>query len=735
MTLRGTMSRGRRRGSLLLAALVAAALGVSLLLPKSWASSGPPRVRTGLVVQQDLATRLRVFGEAGDYKAESRELTLIVRKRDGWLVDLWRKRALLPTVEQLGTTTDIDALWQLYPVVRVGKTDHPVMASRIAIVGDAVEVEGTAVVGKTTYRAVTRHELHPNEPKLRLVTRWSVEGGGASLGVGLGDSLRWGNVQYFVEGVRTPRMKFKGKARWIGRRGAQGDLLLRAADGAPLLVDYGAKFRGFQGTITALYSQRGIPASGEATTTRELSFEPLPLPEDRPPAVTGTLSAKLVDEAGRALPGKVRIDRVGRKTPLFGDDGGLDGADRFAWTGNGQYERALEPGRYSLFFTAGYERAALQRTVDVRPGQTAHVEASLPRVIDTPGWVAADLHLHQAPSVDADIGLAERVISIVAEGVEVAVATDHYVVTDLAPTVRALRRDGLLASPLSTIAGCEVSTLGHRFGHFNVFPLPSRANVVHWNTTPSALFADARKKSPSGIIQVNHPRWDPALGYFSYYGKSEQTADFVRAGYDPNYDAIEVYNGDDARDLRKVRQVLADWMHLLGSGRRYVGTGSSDSHKLAFLDPGLPRTMIRHGAGTSDATDVSAPVEKVLAALKAGRAIVTSGPILDVDVNGAGPGETAAGVGRRATVNVRVRAAPWVDVRSVEVLMGRTAKRVHFSNVPRSKATLRFERTIDVSVSEPTFVVVTAQGEWGLPNASREATQPFAFSNPIWLSP
>lgn len=710
-------------------------MGAIVALAVSASASAPAPVPPAVLTAQDIGTRLRVFARPGDFKLSNRAITAVVRKRDGWLTELWRNGPVLPTVEQLGTTTDIDALWQLYPVARLGKKDYPVLAARVGVTADAIEVEGVADTPVGKIRALTRYRMHPTEPRLTMTTRFSVDGGAAvGGGLGLGDAFKWGNVRYYVEGVWPPRMKYKGRARWIGRRGAGGDLLLRPLGKGSMWVDYTARIRGFQSTITTLYDKSGIPAGGSVTVTRELSFEELSLPE-RKLGPTGTLEARLSDENGNPLPAKLRIDSLGSKKPLFDDNGGLDGTDRFAWTGNGVLTRALPPGRYQLLATAGIERDAARGSVLIRAGKTARFEAKLPRVIDTPGWISGDLHLHQAPSVDADISLPARVVAIAAEGVELGVATDHYVVTDLAPTVTWLRTRGVLTGNVVTIPGSEVSTLGSRFGHFNVFPLSTRDNVRYQSTTPKGLFDDAKKKSPNGILQVNHPRWDPALGYFSYFGIDDDTGEMTRPGYDPRFDTIEVYNGDDARDLKKVERVLLDWIHLLGRGGRYTATGSSDSHNLAFLDPGLPRTLIHWGSAKSDAQDLSAPQKSVISALRAGHAIVTSGPILDVTVNGKGPGETVQSVGNKAHVHVVVKAAPWIDVRAVEILVGGAARKAHFALVPRKNAVVRLDRTFDVPVTDKTFVIVTARGDRGLPNASREGTMPFAFTNPIWLDP
>ena len=57
------------------------------------------------------------------------------------------------------------------------------------------------------------------------------------------------------------------------------------------------------------------------------------------------------------------------------------------------------------------------------------------RAYDSPGWVAGDFHIHAAPSTDSGLPIDKRVFSCAAEGLEVAVATDHNYVTDYAPVI------------------------------------------------------------------------------------------------------------------------------------------------------------------------------------------------------------------------------------------------------------------------------------------------------------
>jgi hypothetical protein len=687
---------------------------------------------------EDIGKRLRVFATPGDYKLANRDVTAVVRRQDGWLTELWRNRPRLPTTDQLGTLTDVDGIWQVHPVLYVSEKElYPVVAQRVAATPDGVESEGYARIGPTVYHVHTQYRLDAARSALELRTTFRLDSPAPAPSVGFGHAVKWGNVDYYLDGTPQPKLAHRGYARWIGRHGAGGDLLLRAANRRPLWLEYKGRIRGFQGTIYALAAApgRALARAGKTlTVAHELSYEALPRPARLAPRATGLLTLDVRDESGRPLPAKVRVDRDGHPAPLFDAEGGLDGADRFMWTGNGKLERALEAGRYRLFVTSGIERAAATLNVQIAAGQTQPLTATLPRVLATPGFIAADLHLHQAPSVDADISLPARVVSVVAEGVELAVATDHYVVTDFAPTVRELRTQGVLSVDLSTISGTEVSTLGNRFGHFNVFPLTTGQNVRFRDTTPGELFADARRQVGSGVVQVNHPRLEPNLGYFTYFGIDDDTGRMSRPGFSSRFDTLEVYNGDDAHDMRLVRRVFVDWLHLLELGERWPATGSSDSHKLAFLDPGLPRTMIRHGSGGDDRSDVHAPISNVLRALKAGHSFVTSGPLLHASINGKSAGERASGVGRTPTLHVRVEAAPWIDVTELEVHAGGSGEPVARLRLKPIAGTLRYEGHVALAIQRSTFVVVAAHGERPLPNASR-ATRPFAFTNPIWVDP
>ncbi len=685
------------------------------------------------VAAADLDHRLRVGARPGDLALRNSQVTAVVRRKDGSLVDFWRNEPTPPTTEQLQGEDYVDGLWTLSPQLRDARGPLNLAAQEVRAVEAGIEALARVSLGAGVVQVLTRYQLDGELPRLRIVSRLRHEGGGRLEGVGLGDLIKWGNTDYFVEGLGRTKSTYSGRARWVGRRGAGGDL--RLATEQPMAIDFQLLEVGSAPAIYTRYGSFSLSPGLEPELTRVLEYAPLP---PAPAASRGALLRVVVtDEDGQPLAAKLSFQgRQGTPEPQFGSDGGLGGASRFVWSGTGRFERSLAPGHYAVLATAGFEREAARFELRLDAGQTVERSLQLPRAFPTPGWVSADLHLHQVASVDADISDAARVVSVAAEGVELAVASDHYTAHDLAPAVARLVERGQLARPIITIVGSEVSTVGHLFGHFNLFPVSGPPAVEYEDTRPRPLFAAMRAAAPNALLQVNHPRF-PDLGYFHRY-RLDPTSGRVPAQYaeeyEPRFDLLEVFNGIDAISEPKVRLVLKDYMHLLGRGERYVATGNSDSHKLYFNDPGVPRNFIQWRAGATDAEDARATEADVIEALRAGRVMVSSGPFLDVSVDGVGPGGRIRGK-RRLALRVRILAASWVDVTSAEVLLGPEGHRVRFLPVGKGRGPVRLDQTLPLDIDGPTFVLVVARGTEALPNVYRTGTRPFAFTNPIWLEP
>jgi hypothetical protein len=148
------------------------------------------------------------------------------------------------------------------------------------------------------------------------------------------------------------------------------------------------------------------------------------------------------------------------------------------------------------------------------------------------------------------------------------------------------------------------------------------------------------------------------------------------------------------------------------------------------------------------APDDPLDVNQVLASVKKGRGFVTTGPIFDVAIEGARPGDTYTTRENRLRAHVIVRAAPWVDVRSIEVVVGgRSTLSVALPEVPTrigpeagtkdeaQARTVRFDEDLSIPVGpESTWVVFLARGERKLDDVLPfMPIAPLGFTNPIYI--
>jgi len=454
-----------------------------------------------------------------------------------------------------------------------------------------------------------------------------------------------------------------------------------------------------------------------------------------------------VSEGGRPVPARVVVRGLGETAdPQWGDDadGGL--ALNTAHADRGEGEVPLPPGRYRVSMDRGFEYTVHEQEITVAAGQAVEVRAAIERVVDTSGWISADLHLHAEPSPDAPSRLAERVRSLVAAGVEVGVATDHNAVTDYGPTIRELG----LGAAVASMVGDEVTTNNQRWGHFNVFPLDARsAPLAHTGVLPAEIFAEARRQRPHGdrtLVQVNHPRMG-GIGYFDVLRLDpSDLPGWLRQAplADMGFDALEVFNGDHYDRLHYVEAVMRDWYALLNAGFRVVATGNSDSHRVAFQEPGTPRNLVQVAADTPGKFDERAFLE----AVRAGRVVVSSGPFVRLTVGGKGIGETVPE--GDAEIEVRVDAPPWVDVDRIDLVRrgeilrsfdvrkpeatpaGKGAKRPATPATATVTPTSITER-MTTKLHKGDWVIAIARGSRPMNHLHRPGAQPFGFTNPVFV--
>ncbi|MBM4281051.1 MAG: hypothetical protein FJ137_09925 [Deltaproteobacteria bacterium] len=217
-------------------------------------------------------------------------------------------------------------------------------------------------------------------------------------------------------------------------------------------------------------------------------------------------------------------------------------------------------------------------------------------------------------------------------------------------------------------------------------------------------------------------------------------------------------NVDDTRYDVAFPGVVDDWIKLLLSGKRVVGTANSDSHEPEKEEPGSPRTYIR--APSDDPAQLTP--DAIVKAFADGDVLMTNGPFVRVTIDGKGLGQTVTGATQ--TLSIHVEQAPWVKADTLKVFSGTTV--VHEEPFDGTKN----DFTITVATPADTVLLVEVSStkesstlfpsiypneipplqftdvigslgssfgfgvvEGALQPRAVSVTTPFAMTNPIWV--
>ncbi len=493
-----------------------------------------------------------------------------------------------------------------------------------------------------------------------------------------------------------------------------------------------------------------------------------------PPA---TLAVSVVDELGRHAPVKIqlighddRIRTVDGRNILYSIPLGervrptaFDGTDRYIegawWTKDGRLLAKVRPGTYDLVVTRGPEYEITTEQVTLGAGAYVGKQLALTRSFSTDGWVHGDFHIHAQPSTDSGLPIVERVTSCAAEGLEVAVATDHNYITDYAPVIASSGLDPWLLG----IPGMELTTFetGHFIGYpLKVDPGSTRGGEFLWaHQPPQKLFDQLRKLAidpDDNIVQVAHPR-QQVLGYFAQFFIDMTTGEpytptgimgvfapygdeFKAENFSYDFDALELLTARKVEDVHTFRapnplppgpfpdpqpvpgQVVVGkdgrptfpgtvetWMTMLDRGHKATGMGASDTHHLLGDEPGDARTLLYVGKGKDTPGGFSR--EDVVQALRNHRAITTNGPFIEMTVKGEGIGSTVVEAAAQVPVEVHVSAASWGKVDRLKLYVN--SQVVQDIPIPAGADSTKgtdFTMTFTVTLTTDSWVVAEVTG-------------------------
>lgn len=450
------------------------------------------------------------------------------------------------------------------------------------------------------------------------------------------------------------------------------------------------------------------------------------------------------DAATRApTPCKVTVEGVGgTAAPDFGPSHVAHAARQQLFPVLGDVAVPLAPGSYRLTFSRGPEFDAPSVDVVLAPGEKATARRPLRRVLDTAGYVAADTHQHTVISADSAVATRDRVLANVAEGVEVAVASEHNVVADLTSVVRSLG----LSDRLVELSGNELTTDASKkpWGHANVYPLavarglPRGGATVVRDRLASEVLAEVRRIPGAHVVQINHPR-SGSNGYFDQLGFDRASGVGKGEGYDPTFDTVEVWNG---RDVAMRERVFDDFMALLRTGHPTTPMASTDTHGVVGQEAGYPRTWVRVAADDALGAWDGGRSEDFVRSLRERRDVILSnGPFVRVSAGGVGIGGVARARGGVVEVGVTITAAPWVEVDTVELrtaagatVVGGSTRRVAMAKTASGASSGRASFQIRARADDAFVVVVHGDRPMRpmLAGDEREIA-PWAMTGAIWI--
>jgi Carboxypeptidase regulatory-like domain len=360
----------------------------------------------------------------------------------------------------------------------------------------------------------------------------------------------------------------------------------------------------------------------------------------------------------------------------------------------GHLAESIAPGAYRFAVSSGANFLAEDAVSQMRvvPGHLSKARIAIDRLFapQARGWYAADLHHHadQAEAVTPPRDLAR---SQLAAGLDVLFVSDH----DSTANASALRRIAR-ARGVAFIPGIELSP---SWGHFNAYPLdPQAALAVDTSTADvGQIFAEARREGAL-VVQVNHP-FIP-YGYFA-----SLESGVAPGGFNDGFDLIEINSAvSDADNTKALERIWSLW----NEGKHHYLSAGSDTHDVWNEESGRVRAYV-HPGGPPDP-------QRFVAALKAGHAYVTYGPLI---FPGVMFGESVAGAPGN-TVTLGFDLASVAGLKQVQLVSGAVVQRTQsFPEAPR-ETHVEFQ----VSLQSAPWYALIVEDQRGRK----------AYSDPIWTS-
>jgi hypothetical protein len=266
--------------------------------------------------------------------------------------------------------------------------------------------------------------------------------------------------------------------------------------------------------------------------------------------------------------------------------------------------------------------------------------------MDNKEWYAGDLHQHSIYSSSLYGGddnapdTLEKVYDYMrSKGLSFGAASDHHNIRNHEEW-KGFENDSFIP-----IISKEIST-GH--GHVMALNVPEDVVFKALNDDDEKIRAEFIRiceeiRRLGGIAQINHPR-DP-----------KEPISFPQRFYDllPIFDTMEIWNGSMTMETgTKNGDAFELWLCLLKKGIYLPATTGSDCHRISEY---MPERLIKTYVYVKKFN-----LENILGAIKKGNSFLTSGPFVDIKINGESYGDTVEHKGE-VTIEIDIKSDKEID--------------------------------------------------------------------------
>lgn len=429
----------------------------------------------------------------------------------------------------------------------------------------------------------------------------------------------------------------------------------------------------------------------------------------------GRLRVRVNDETGKATRARVHLNAADGRAYAPADSwfradwlmfDHMDRSEYHYFHTPGEFDIELPPGRTTLAFSKGFEYLPLEHEVTVTAGKPASVTVDLKRLDNLPakGWWDGDNHFH--------MNYAGVYFNTPKRLMEQAEAEDIHVLNNLICNKEQRIPD------ISHFSGAPdpVSTPERILYHNQEYHPPFWGHSVFLNLTSHVIIPDYVGYQNTIVDSLYPPNTVP----FGIVREEGGLAGYAH-GAGPNFAADLALENVDFVEVNSL-EAMEPLYHAWNCGYRVVASAGED----AF--PNFYRSYIIGSNRVYVHTGKTLDYRKWIADFRAGRAFVTSGPLVLFTVDGKEVGDEIRLPAGAQELKAEVEVESIMPIQSVEVLYN---NRVVAEEKPVDRPLkVKFQKTLRPDRSG--WFAVRVRAEYGRHPIRRPF--PFAATMPVWVT-